>query len=400
MDLRTTGSRDERRRRVLIDDAQAEPAHGDEPRNPPARRSKSESSASKGTRYSLESLDRGQPRIADLLPKRRLTLWLWLLAATMVIAALVALDVASAGWRAKRPEIDWSIFRLDALGSMANWVAALVLAWAGFAGLQIYLIRRHRSDDYRGGYRLWSSAAVLLTIASLDAATSLHSFLGRLAGSLLGAAQYSEWIGIGLVAVIGIAFGARMVWEIKPSRGALATFAVAALCYLAAIAPGAGLMDALPVRTTLVAATAALCGHALVLLTVGVFGRYVFLEAHGQLPLRVRKPKNTPSPETPSRKRSSKPKGNDASPDVGGDGKKRGKTDVEGAAPAEKRPPEPAKKPPEQKPAPAASASPQIAGKVRPVNDEDDDEDAEGSPRLSKAERRKLRKQQFHRKAA
>jgi hypothetical protein len=323
------------------------------------------------------------------------------LAATFVISALVALDLAGAGWSARRPEVDWSAFRLDAPGSFASWIAALVLAWSGFAGLQIYLIRRHRADDYRGGYRFWSSAAVLLAIASLDAATSLHAFLGQLAGSLLGAAQYSGWIGVSLVILIGAGFGARMVWEIKPSRGALATFAAAAVCYLAAIVSGAGLFDALPIRPALIAAATALGGHALVLLTVGVFGRYVFLEAHGQLPQRTRKPKAASSPDAPSKKRAARPKGNENPSDASGDAKKRGKTDVEGTGAAKDKPPaEPARKPPEQKPAPAAASPLRIAGKTPAASDDDDSEDAEDSPRLSKAERRKLRKQQVHRKAA
>jgi hypothetical protein len=394
MDLRTTGSRDERRRRVLIDDAQAEPAHGDA--NPLVKRNRSDN-ATKGSRYSPDSLDQGQPRIADLLPKRRLTLWLWLLAAAVVIGALTSLDVASGGWSAQRPEVDWSAFRLDAPGSFARWVAALMLAWAGFAGLQIYLIRRHRADDYRGGYRLWSTAAVALMLASADAATSLHAFLGGLLGALFGASAHSTWIGLGLVLLAGVGLGTRMVWEIMPSRGSLAALSLAAMAYLTAVLSIAGLLDAVPVRPSLLGAAAALCGHALVLLTVGVFGRYVFLEAHGRLPQRIRKAKQTSPDDAPPKRRKSK-----TDPlDSGSESKKRGKSDVEGSAAAnEKRAPEPSKKP-EPKPAPAASSPPRIAGKTPAARDDDDEDDADAdeSPRLSKAERRKLRKQQL-RKAA
>lgn len=389
MEFRTTGSRDERRRRALIDEAQAEPAPVEE--TPPVKRkSKSDDGAS---RYSLASLAEGLPRITHLLPKRRLTLWLWLLGAAALIAGLTALDAYHAVWRTRFPSVDWSMLDAEAPGSLARWFASLVFVWAAFASFQVYLIRLHRADDYRGGYRLWSWAAAVFLFASADAGASLHVLAGSALAAASGTPHHSQLAGLLLVATVAIGFGLRMVWEIKPSRGALAVLATAAVCYVFTSLAGSGAIGPSSMAPW-AGGAAALAGHALVLLTVGVFGRYVYLEAHGGI---AKRPKKAKGSEGASKKRGTK---SDSVNGLRAEAKKRpAKTDLDGVksesgAGAGKPSTEPMKKPVETKPAAPSLATKPVAKPSAADDEEDEDDAGADSSRLSKAERRRLRKQQ------
>jgi hypothetical protein len=399
MEFRKSGSRDERRRRVLIDEAQAEPPLADE--NPPIKRIRSKSeNAAPAARYEF---DGRQPRITDLLPKRKLTLSLWVVVAALLVAALTACDTYRPLWQARLPQVDWSLLAMNSSGSLARWFASLAFAWAACAAIQVYVIRRQRTDDYRGGYRLWAWTAAALLLASADAATSLHATLGALGASLLGSPSHGRLAGLGLVAAATGGFGLRMIWEIKSSRGAVAALSLAAGCYLFAVLAGEGWTGVDASWMPAAGGAALLSAHAFVLLTVGVFGRFVYFEAHGLPAKTERKPKVRKSSEGAAKKRSAKTDKAEGSP---ADAAKRpAKTDVEPAkakppaapgkdASADKRPPEPAKKPPETKsPSPAAAPAKPATKAPAPASDDDDEDDADDSPRLSKAERRKLRKQ-------
>jgi hypothetical protein len=206
-----------------------------------------------------------------------------------------------------------------------------------------------------------------------------------------------------LVAAATGGFGLRMIWEIKSSRGAAAALSLAAGCYLFAVLAGEGWTGVDASWMPAAGGAALLSAHAFVLLTVGVFGRFVYFEAHGLPAKTERKPKVRKSSEGAAKKRSAKTDKAEGSP---ADAAKRpAKTDVEPAkakppaapgkdASADKRPPEPAKKPPETKsPSPAAAPAKPATKAPAPASDDDDEDDADDSPRLSKAERRKLRKQ-------
>jgi hypothetical protein len=377
MDFRRNGSRDERRRRVLMEDAAGD-ASGEENASPP-KRSRTKAGDPAPSPYAGAAWEEGQPRITALLPLRRLTLWLWLLACSSVAGLLVYLHVASRTWRERFPAVDFSALDLAARGSLGAWFSSLLLAWAGIASVQVYLIRRHRNDDYQGRYRLWPTIAGAFWLGSFVAAARLDRLAGELIATLSGVPMQGMPIGVGLLAAIVAACGLRLIWEIRPSRGALALLAMASGCYLGAAVMTMDWVSIPEPWTSAGAPIACMAGNIFVLLTVAVFGRYVHLQARGELIVRPRKVK------APREKAKKQPE-----PQEGGAAKKRAsKSDLDESAKSGSKEP-----PAEKKPSPPAASS-KPAGKSPPtlsINSDDDEDDESPSP-LSKAERRRLRKQ-------
>lgn len=419
MNFRRSGSRDERRRRVLMEEATAELPADDAS---PPKRTRTRSDEGPSARYAPGVLADGQPRITSLLPKRRLTLWLWVGAAATIVAALATLHVQSRAWSRQLPQVDFLALDATAHGGLANWFSTLVLAWAGFAAVQVYLIRRHRNDDYRGGYRLWLWLAGLLLAASAAVATSLDQMAVELAVALCGIPLNGRFLHGALVATVAAVGAVRMIWEIKPSRGALLVLAAASAAYLTASAGNLRLFALPEPWSTVRGAVSTMAGHVFVLLTIAVFGRFVHLEARGELAQKPAKDKSKPVREKGGRKSSGKAgesaPGDEARPAA----KKRvARTDLNEAAAKEAKSP-PADSRAEAKPAAAtdkiadgkrdaavakessdkkstlaASSSVKAAAKLAretaPDDDDLDDDDADAPGQLSKAERRRLRKQ-------
>ena len=384
MDFRRNGSRDERRRRVLMEEAAGD-ASGDEA-SAPARRSRTKASEAAPSPYAGAAWEEGQPRITALLPLRRLTLWLWFLACSAVSGLLIYLHVAGRAWQDQLPAVDFSALDLAARGSLGGWFSSLLLAWAGIASMQVYLIRRHRNDDYQGKYRLWPTIAGAFWLGSLAAAARLDRLAGELIATLCGVPTQGMLIGMGLTAAILTACTLRLIWEIRPSRGALALLAMASSCYLAAAVTALGWLQVPAPWTSAAAPIACMAANVFVLLTVAVFGRYVHLQARGELVVRPRKVK-APR-EKVKKERAPAPEPKEAAPAK----KRTSKSDLNESAKNEsKESPAPA----EKKPAPPAASS-KPSGKSPPTllinSDDDEDEDGNPSP-LSKAERRRLRKQ-------
>ena len=56
-----------------------------------------------------------------------------------------------------------------ASGSLASWFASTLLMWTAAGAVLTFLIRRHRTDDYRGSYYVWLWATIALVLASIAA---------------------------------------------------------------------------------------------------------------------------------------------------------------------------------------------------------------------------------------
>jgi hypothetical protein len=169
---------DNRRRRVLIDEsvqksASALVAGAAEVAAPRRRRSNNYLSR------------RGQQlKTSDLIPTRWLTFGLIATSSLGVLALLNFLQ-----WIATLPSeaidlVARQAFTITAPSSVAAWVEAVAFILASLFGLQIYAMRRHRRDDYRGTYRVWLMLTVVFLVASLQCIVPL----GQIGGTLLSKA--------------------------------------------------------------------------------------------------------------------------------------------------------------------------------------------------------------------
>jgi hypothetical protein len=320
-------------------------------------------------------------------------------------------------------------------GSAACWLSSVLLLAAAMYGVLIYLIRRHRQDDYRGRYRMWCWVVIALVVASIDQVADLQGTVRAAALQWAGIPDYADamLIWTGAVAVVVGALGIWLAVEMRACRLALGAFTLAMACYTmtAIIRLGWLWADASVFRTMIVSGLT-LSGHVAVFTTTCLYARHVHrdatapggleetpprrrrrakiaaptadpaaspteaaaestatLEAKTGKTLRVDGPHDPPPPVKPVSAALPKPGNGEHSslkerliapavaqrPATAGDA-------------AVRRPGAPQ---PASQPAPAAAAD----TRARPLPPADeDDEELPGDRRLSKAERKKLRRQQ------
>ncbi len=283
MEPRRQNQREQRRRRVLRDDLGA----GEET---PVTETRQRSAAAIRRAYTESALREGQPRITDFIPRRWWAIPVIACVGMLAITALVALHYYRPSWEARVPSLNLMALDLTSAGSLARWFSSLVLLLAAVMSWIVYHMRRHKTDDYRGGYGLWIWASVALVLASLDAATHLHrapqGWLRQQTGATwLGDASSVGLFTIGIPAMLG---GLRMLVDMRRSRLACATLASAALSY------GGAMLIALemirinsPAWNAMTGGGLMMLGHLSLLLGIAVFARHILLVALGVVDVPV-----------------------------------------------------------------------------------------------------------------
>ncbi len=374
MEFRRSGSRDDRRRRVLIDESCLTPT-GDDPDSDSPRQVSEDRrpTTRKGVLYADAALYDRQPALIAPLAARRWTIVVMGLVMACVVASLMALYgwlwvAAPSVWRSLLPSLD-----LRHPASLSRWVAVCLLGWTAVLSVLVYVVRRHRLDDYRGRYRIWIWLAVLLTLASADTISRLHAGIPAMGQELFARRIAIEWyLLLAAVACIGLAL--RMCVEMNRSRGSivcLASSAFAYVCCLTTYAPQ-WLAPDQPL-TAMLQTGLLLMGHTALWLAITVYGRYVFLTSQGIVQeKRLEVKKHQPALD--------------------------GKAAAQGSPSKQSR--QPSRAAPERTPAqsdrrvsetsqPARGAEPSEPG----AHDDEAGDDPPAGSKLSKAERRRLRKQ-------
>jgi hypothetical protein len=303
--LRQGSLRDERRRRSLLEDAAV--AADDGPTARPRRTSKTNETYTELARNDCHA------RWSDFVPLRNLTVAAFLTAGLASIAAL-----ETAFFFASQTEL-WSSGKLAALDlaradSLAGWFMTLAMFAAAVLSLFVYSVRRYRLDDYRGRYRVWLWGGWLWLVMSIDASADLRSAVqaacialsgrvGPLDGMVWWLAPWSL-----LVAWLGV----RMVLDMRGCRTATASLLVG----LALLPWGLILRQVeLPLAARELAMITCGCwllGGWLLLFGNVASARHVLLDAHGRLPIRAPMPRREKKAKAPAEE-SSKDSGKAAS---------------------------------------------------------------------------------------
>lgn len=364
-----------------------------------------------------------QLRTTDLIPKRPGTVVLVSLFLLSLVGLLNAGHFFAPGLRSALGEPFARILDLGHSRSLANSYAGLVLFLACLASLQIYFLRMHRRDDYRGKYRIWIWIAGSCLVGGLVATSALfdlvRSYLFYDAGS---AGHVVPWALLIKLAIAGLVAG-RVIAEIRHSRLALGGIILLSLvCAIGIVlahfpvwqSAAGDYVPALGTNLLLVASS-------ILLVSLAGFARFVYLEANGMLrrkkkiapeagsadvapakTLRSKAKSKTdkedtsevgsesdigsakPTPVTAARDATSKPVPVPAKPAAPTPVSSRpAGGPLSGKIPSRGEPPRPPAKPDVRNSNPAPSKN------DFELPDEDDDKDTKG---LSKAERRRLRK--------
>lgn len=290
MQFRRSGQRDERRRKVLLDDTAGdkEKARAEGAVNATG---KSEAVA---RAYAQAAVDETETRIADLIPTRPLGVFVLLLLGLTAIAGVQALYTYMPEMTAAFGGDAAAVLDVAVRGSLHGWLSSVLLGLASGAAVLIYIIRRHKMDDYRGRYRLWLWCAAALLIASVNAVAGLHHAFNA---AMVHFTSYVLWTpGIGwtlaALALFGGLLGLRGLLDMWRSRGATVTLLAAVACYGSAAWLVVSSPLAQPLQAAMALSLATSLGHLLLLMSLTVYARRVLLEARGLLAVKkkVKKP--------------------------------------------------------------------------------------------------------------
>jgi len=252
------------------------------------------------------------PRLTDLVPIRLRFFALALLAGVAIIAGLEALYYWAPAWTARTTDGQIAAFDLDTEGSLGAWFSSTVLLLAGLAAVLVYLIRRHRVDDYQGYYRVWLWAAGCCLLMSVDEGSSLHEGFKELMAQVTGTRLMGDgsiWWVVPYFFLLG-AIGTRLVVDMRSCRLSMAAILGTAACFAVAVVTQLGwLLPESGLRGVMLEEGAEMLGDVLLLLAMALHARHVILEAQGLLP--ERKPKNNddkPVAESPKKPSAIAPK--------------------------------------------------------------------------------------------
>jgi hypothetical protein len=321
-------------------------------------------------RYGEQANIEHHPQITDFIPRRKRTVMTTLAVGVGVAASTQFLAQNANTLAAVMPGVPAQPIAVQLAHGVAAWTAAVgLLLVAAFARI-IYSLRRHRVDDVHGRYRVWRWIAAGALVVSLNAVVGVHQVIARAAAAVTGwslTSSANEWWLAPLALLAGWT-GVRLALEIAESRAALGLTALAGATYAVAAVAGLGWTPAaLGVSAGALADALPLVGHTLALASMMVFARYVVLDVQGLIEHKPRRPAASAA-------------------------KARAAT-VKAAATT-------AAPPTVAVPAATASASKPAANAARPGAaasgwtevDEVDTDDNVGDRRLSKAERKRLRK--------
>ena len=234
-------------------------------------------------RYGAQANIENHPQVTDLVPRRFATIVL-LLSAPLAIAA----GVEVVCWKASVTEAWLGSTTLaqaivDASVRLGQWFSAGVLALAALAALQVYSLKRYRIDDFKGRYRVWRFAALLGLVVSANCVVGLHNVLSQLGDGLVANAYISGalwWLP--LVALAGGWALLRLVVNSSECFSTCSAFVVAAVCFVVGAVSALGwspaALDAFP---GLLSRVAPAVGYTLILAGCITYARYIVLDVQG-----------------------------------------------------------------------------------------------------------------------
>lgn len=387
----------QRRRRVLADDLSA--ADGVAPRAavpPPSR------SHRRNDGYAPAAKLEQQRRIIDFVPGSHLAFGLWFAAGVSVIGLLAAGHIWLPAIASRLSAQAARSLELRASGSLSSWVAALWLGMAGAMSALIYSIRRHKLDDYRGRYRWWLFGAVAWFVMSVDATCGIHQLFAATMvrmTSYMGAGGGAGWWLMCWGALL-CGLSVRLAWEMRVCRPAMTAYLAAIGLWICGVAIQTTDIRLGAAGNVLPSEVTKLLGHLSLLLGLSIYARHVILHAQGLLPSRKRRGRK----EKPASATGSKSK-TDLQPHVApaiAPEQAQANSDADEPAGLRTRRDPPAATPPaahfaaslevkSKQSSDDRSDDPDLDANAEPDGETDDNSDQDR--KLSKAERKRLRKQ-------
>ncbi len=257
-------------------------------------------------RYTQAALMENQPRITDFIPRRSTTLLVLLAINLSVIGGLEWLYFKMPDWTKHTTDGVVAAFDLDSEGSLGAWYSSTILAVAAAYCFLIYSLRRHRIDDYRGRYRTWFAAGLCIAVMSIDESASLHEGFKEMMTLYTGQRLFGDG-SVWWVAAYGLVLGwigVRLLLDLRECWSALLVFfaagaslAVAVLTQLELILPESGAVG------VMLEEGLEMLGFVLVWLGCVLYARYVVRDIEGLIPPRKQKNSSSAADDPPRKRR-------------------------------------------------------------------------------------------------
>ena len=291
MAIGLTSARSDRRRRVLTEEMKAGNKHADTPSHLIHSQQVDE-----GPRYTSGASPENQSHVTDFVPQRLRSLTICVLLGAALVAGLLALSRYADVWASAIGAESVVVLKATGTGTLVAWFSSVLLGLAGLLSVLLYSLRKHRIDDYRGRYKVWLWAAAGWVVLSIDHVAPLHKLLVR------GMTHVTGWTALPDGAVWWIAacalafllFGIRAIRDLAESPIALVAALLAIFGWSAAVATHLGWWQWATAETAvLVTAGAAMGGHLMLCTALAAYARHVILDAQGFLPVKPNRRRDT-----------------------------------------------------------------------------------------------------------
>jgi hypothetical protein len=234
-------------------------------------------------RYGAGANIENHPQVTDYVPRRFRTMSLILAAGTGLIGLAETIahqaDTLSTVVGVSAAQLTETLSN-----QLVSWASAVALVVTAAYARIVFLLRRHRLDDLRGRYQAWRLAGWLAILLSANCVMSYHSVLAQMIGHLTGwhplGGDAAWWIIPGIV--VGGWVMLRLILDASECRSALLALIVSALCFILAIACAAGwtpLQSA--IWSAILTRSLPLVGYLCVLAGTLLTARYVVLDVQG-----------------------------------------------------------------------------------------------------------------------
>ena len=198
-------------------------------------------------RYGAGANIENHPQVTDLVPRKfRVVVLVVCLSLGLGVLAELAAHYAPQ-WSEKVQVVSAQAITASLADRTVVWAsAAMLLLSVGYTRL-IFSLRRHRVDDYRGRYRVWRTAGWAAVLLSFAMVSGIHGVAGQIAGELSG------WNGLlpnnaGWWLVPAVLLGGWLVFKLafdaSECRTALLAYLVSIGCFASAAVLTAGFSPA------------------------------------------------------------------------------------------------------------------------------------------------------------
>lgn len=235
-------------------------------------------------RYGVGANIENHPQVTDYVPRRYRGI------ALVVCLGLAVGMVAEAAarfapkWAHQLQVVSAEEIETVLADNLLAWASAATLLAVAVVARLVLLLRRHRVDDYRGRYRIWRTAAWVAVALSINAVVSAHVLVAQALRHVTGWHLLSNSAGWWLIpaAVLGGWLLAKLVVDVAECRTALTAYLLAVVCFgLGAAVHSGWSPPAVAEWLDTLARLLPLGGNLLLLAGTLLYARYVVLDVQG-----------------------------------------------------------------------------------------------------------------------